>query len=192
MLTTAETIFYEVAILYQGQEIVFFIQFTKIRYQFATVQKQHRWVLSPVSVISDIGLSLISESPISDWESEVRHYIGYRKKVLSDIRYPTSPLNKERCLVFSFKGRGFESKWCDRNFCKCRISEWTLMSISEHFRYWNDSFQSDIFVSDIRITDVDVGCRISPTLASMSMPTYEKQYIQLSIHYLSQGIVYFL
>jgi hypothetical protein len=46
------------------------------------------------------------------------------------------------------------------------------MSISEHFRYWNDVFQSDIFVSDIGITDVDVGYRISPTLRSMSMPTY--------------------
>jgi hypothetical protein len=46
------------------------------------------------------------------------------------------------------------------------------MSISEHFRYRNDVFQSDIFVSNIRITDVDVGCRISPTLRSMSMSTY--------------------
>jgi hypothetical protein len=46
------------------------------------------------------------------------------------------------------------------------------MSISEHFRYRNDIIQSDIFVSDIGITDVDVGCRISPTLRSMSMPTY--------------------
>jgi hypothetical protein len=47
------------------------------------------------------------------------------------------------------------------------------MSISEHCRYRNEVFQSDIFVSDIGITDVDVGCRISPTLRSMSMPTYE-------------------
>jgi hypothetical protein len=47
------------------------------------------------------------------------------------------------------------------------------MSISEHFQYRNDVFQSDIFVSDIGISDVDVGCRISPTLGSMSMPTYE-------------------
>jgi hypothetical protein len=47
------------------------------------------------------------------------------------------------------------------------------MSISELFRYRNDSFQSDIFSSDIGITDVDVGCQISPTLRSMSMPTYE-------------------
>ncbi len=42
-----------------------------------------------MSVISDIGLSLISESPISDWESGVQHYIGYRNEVLSDIRHPT-------------------------------------------------------------------------------------------------------
>ncbi len=48
------------------------------------------------------------------------------------------------------------------------------MSISEHFRYRNDVFQSDIFVSDIGITDVAVGCRISPTLRSMSMPTYDR------------------
>jgi hypothetical protein len=34
------------------------------------------------------------------------------------------------------------------------------------------SFSSDIFSSNIRITDVDVGCQISPTLRSMSMPTY--------------------
>jgi hypothetical protein len=48
------------------------------------------------------------------------------------------------------------------------------MSISEHFRYRNDIFQSDIFVSYIGITDFDVGCRISPTLRSMSMPTYAR------------------
>jgi hypothetical protein len=47
------------------------------------------------------------------------------------------------------------------------------MSISEHFRYRNDVFQSDIFFSNIGKTD-DVECRISPTLRSMSMPTYAK------------------
>jgi hypothetical protein len=46
------------------------------------------------------------------------------------------------------------------------------MSMSEHFRYRNDVFQSDIFVSDIGITDADVGCQKLPTLRSMSMPTY--------------------
>jgi hypothetical protein len=51
------------------------------------------------------------------------------------------------------------------------------MSISEPFRYRNDSFQSDIFSSDIGITDVDVGCWISPILRSMSMPTYGNQSI---------------
>ncbi len=56
-------------------------------------------------------------------------------------------------------------------FVGYRISEWTQMLISELFRYRNDSFQSDIFSSDIGITDVDVGCRISPTLRSMLMPT---------------------
>jgi hypothetical protein len=49
------------------------------------------------------------------------------------------------------------------------------MSISEPFRYQNDIFQSDILSSDIGITDVDVGCRISPILRSMSMPIYGKE-----------------
>jgi hypothetical protein len=33
---------------------------------FMSVTKKHRWALTPISVISDIGLSLISELPISD------------------------------------------------------------------------------------------------------------------------------
>jgi hypothetical protein len=49
------------------------------------------------------------------------------------------------------------------------------MSISDPFRYRNDSFQSGIFSSDIGITDVNVGCQISPILRSMSMPTYDEQ-----------------
>ncbi len=47
--------------------------------------ESHRWELSLISMICDIGLSLISELPMSDWESGVRHYIGYRNKVLSHI-----------------------------------------------------------------------------------------------------------
>jgi hypothetical protein len=57
------------------------------------------------------------------------------------------------------------------------------MSILDYFRYWNDGFQSDIFVSDIGITDVDVGYQISRTLILMSMATYGQQvglYIQLA------------
>jgi hypothetical protein len=38
------------------------------------------------------------------------------------------------------------------------------LPISERFRYRNDFFQSDVFFSDIGITDVDVGCRISPNI----------------------------
>jgi hypothetical protein len=37
-----------------------------ILYICAVVYYLHRWALSPISVISDIGLSLISELPISD------------------------------------------------------------------------------------------------------------------------------
>jgi hypothetical protein len=57
---------------------------------FACKDRFHRWALSPIIVISDIRLSLISELPISDLQSGVRHYIGYRNEVLSNIRYPTS------------------------------------------------------------------------------------------------------
>jgi hypothetical protein len=46
------------------------------------------------------------------------------------------------------------------------------MSISEHFDIGMTLF-SLTFVSDIGITDIDVGCRISPTLRSMSILTYE-------------------
>ncbi len=125
--------------------------------------RYHRWALSPISVISDIGLSVISELPISDWESGVRHYIGYRNKVLSDIRHPILHKQSQSLSVIAVtcqsKGRGFESAEWIILFLQCRISEWSQMSISEHFRYRNYVFQSDIFVSDIRITDVDVGYR---------------------------------
>ncbi len=41
-------------------------------------RRDHRWALRPISPISDIGLSLLSEPPISDWRKrEVWHYIGY-------------------------------------------------------------------------------------------------------------------
>ncbi len=146
---------------------------------------QHRWALSPISVISDIGLSLISELPISDWESGVRHNIGYRNKLLSDMQYPTSRCIQTNTVAWCYSPRlTIQGTWvrtCKKKtfFFQYRISEWALMSISEHFRYRNDVFQSDIFVSDIGITDVDVGCRISPTLRSMSMPTYAYQSLFL-------------
>jgi hypothetical protein len=60
-----------------------------VRSRFQYYMNEHKWALSPISVISDIGLILISEPPILDWESGVRHYIGYWNKVLFDIQYPT-------------------------------------------------------------------------------------------------------
>jgi hypothetical protein len=65
------------------------------------------------------------------------------------------------------------------------------MSISELFRYRNDSFQSDIFSSDIRITDVDVGCRILPRLRAMSMHTYDSLIINVSRSHLDVPIFVF-
>jgi hypothetical protein len=129
------------------------------------VSVEHRWALSPISVISNIGLSLISESPISDWESKVRHYIdiGIKFYPITNIQHP---LIIKRGVIaewysarFWFQGACFRFQLMCKNFCKGGISERTLMSILEHFRYWNDNFQSDIFVSDIGITDVDVGYR---------------------------------
>ncbi len=94
---------------------------------------------------------------------------------ISDIGikfYPISniPINIENTIAERYCTRvQFQGGWNPADVTifyiyKCRISEWTLASISEHFRKRNDSFQSDIFVSDIGITDVDVGCRISLTL----------------------------
>jgi hypothetical protein len=102
-----------------------------------------------------------------------------RNKCVSYIGYPTSLRNRQSqklsviVLAYCSKVRGFESAGRN-NFVSSmsRISEWTRMSISEHFRYRNDVFQCDIFVTDIGITEVDVGYRISPTLRSMLMPTY--------------------
>ncbi len=151
-----------------------------------TERLRHRWVLSPISVISDIGLSLISELPISDWESGVRHYIRYRTNffTISDIQL-LQTVSVAQCFSAGCKIQGTWLQICRIKyfFLQCRISEWALMSISEHFRYRNDVFQSVIFVSDIGITDVDVGCRISPTLRSMSMPTYGLRELAIGSHW---------
>ncbi len=80
-------------------DLIFVCQF-RLRWQLhSSEHRPHRWALSPISVISDIGLSLISESPMSDWESWVRHYIGYRNEVLSYIQYPTSPQVKRSIVA---------------------------------------------------------------------------------------------
>ncbi len=50
---------------------------------------KHRWALSPITVISYIGLSQISELPISDGESGVLHFIdiGIKFYSISDIPF---------------------------------------------------------------------------------------------------------
>ncbi len=128
-------------------------------------------------------------SAISDWawyrnfryrieraESDIISDIGINFYPISYIRHLNAYCQTQKlsfiALAYCFKGRGFESVSRIIFFLQYRISEWALMSILEHFRYRNGVFQSDIFLSDIGITDVDVGCRISPTLRSMLMPTY--------------------
>jgi hypothetical protein len=143
----------------------------------------HRWPLIPISVISYIGQSLISELPISDWawyrnfrcrteESGVRHYIdiGIKFYSISDIQHPNI-LKLEQWLrskVFACvnKGLGFESCGCDEYFLDIGlysnvdietipISEWQFSVRHIFFWYRNNRCR----------------CRISPTLRSMSMPT---------------------
>jgi hypothetical protein len=92
----------------------------------------YRWALNPISVISDIGLSLIS-----DWESGVRHYIEYRNKVLSDIQYPTSLSRQTVTVAQWYNARvSLQGTW----FRICRM---------KHF----SSSMSDIGMS----SDVDIG-----------------------------------
>jgi hypothetical protein len=130
---------------------------------------RHRWALSPIFVISDIGLSLISELPILDWESGVRHYIRYRNKVFSEIQYPTSQqeqtvtvaLYYSPCLPF----RRARVRICKEKFfvfLQCRISEWTLMSISEwrfsvrHICIWYRNNRCRCRKFDIADIEIDV------------------------------------
>jgi hypothetical protein len=128
-------------------------------------------------------------SAISDW-AWYRNF-RYRTErvepdIKSDIRIKFYPILKIRhtCIQLvtvaqCYRARApIQGSWLricmvKNFFLQCRISDWALMSISEHFRNQNDVFQSNIFVSDIGITDVNVGCRISPTMRSMSMPTYD-------------------
>ncbi len=111
-------------------------------------------------------------SAISDWawyqteraESDIISDIRIMFYPISDIRHlglnmPSQQLSVI-ALAYHSKGRGFESVRWHNFFLWCRISEWTLMSISEHFRYQNDVFQSDIFVSDIGIGN-RCRCRMS-------------------------------
>ncbi len=54
----SETVFRRLYVLVAGRAVLYLVIICLYSYT--------RWVLSPISVISDIGLSLISELPISD------------------------------------------------------------------------------------------------------------------------------
>ncbi len=114
--------------------------------------RDQRYQTEPDIGTSDIGLR--------EWSPTL-----YRISESSFIRYPTSKYTQTvsvaQCYSACLPIRGAWVCICRMKyfFLQCRISEWALMSISEHFRYRNDVFQSDIFVSDIGITDVDVGYR---------------------------------
>jgi hypothetical protein len=142
----------------------------------------HRWALSPISVISDIGLSLISELPISDWESGVRHYIGYRNKVLSDIWYPTShstqTVTVAQCYRAPLPTQGAWVRTCRMNYVFSSMSDIGTSSDVDNrtlpISEWRFSVRH--FCLQYRINRCRCRCRISPTLSSMSMPTYAYMY----------------
>ncbi len=143
---------------------------------------------------------------ISDWawyrnvwyrtkERRVRHYTGYRNKLLSDIRYPTLTLENPRSAVLSFQilvlkvvGSQAERKIV----CKIILlgslgNDLSILDIgisdTDLVRYRNGSWcqyqnYSDIGWKDLvrhflfRYRNKRCRCRISPTSRPMSMPTY--------------------
>ncbi len=139
-------------------------------YFIYSLSSGHRWALSPISVISDIGLSLISELPISDWESGVRHYIGYWNKILSDILYPTPNLIQivkvAYLIVLAFYSKGRRFEFVGRYsiyFCSSMsdigmnsdVDIWTL-PISE----WRFSVRCRCRISDIVDIEIDVDAHL--------------------------------
>ncbi len=106
--------------------------------------KFHRWALTPISVISDIGLSLISNVRYRTEELKVRHYIGYRNKLLSDIRYPTLLYWNPRSAVVSclvLVKKVVSSKPVRKMICQLNL----LGSIGNYFS-----------ILDIGISDIDL------------------------------------
>ncbi len=147
---------------------------SKLRWSSTAVQV--RWT----TVVKTIGGHLLryAWSAISDWawywnfryrteKSGVRHYIGYRKKLLSDIQHPkihksAQWLRKQVSWVqtpadviniFWMSDIGMDS---DVDIGTLPISEWQFSVRHIFFRYRNNRCR----------------CRISPILRLMSMPTY--------------------
>ncbi len=126
-----------------------FFQHSRVMSAFVGLTYSHRWALSPISLIIDIGLSLIS-----DWawyrnvryRTEVRivrHYIGYLKKVMSDIRYPTLMFVNSRSAVV-----------------RQQILDMTLVRNQWHTNIINrisiESFGNNLSILDIGISDIDL------------------------------------
>ncbi len=109
----------------------------------------HRWALSPISVISDIGLSLISELPISDWESGVRHYIGYRNKVLSDIQYPTSHRTLKLTVAQCYSAR-LLTQWIWVRYCRMNYFFSSMSDIG---------MSSDVYIGTLPISELHFSVR---------------------------------
>jgi hypothetical protein len=138
-------------------------------------------------VISDIGLRLTSELPISDWGRGVRHYIRYRNKVLSDIRYLTSHFTQAQCYSARSPIQGAWVRICRMNYffssmsdIRLRsdvdirtlpISEWRFSVRHICLRYRNNRCRcrmSDI--ADIEI-DVDAHLWLPGSIDSTPVPT---------------------
>jgi hypothetical protein len=58
----------------------------------------HRWALNPISVMSNIGLSLYWTVRYRTDRIKICRIFQYRTKVFSDIRYPTSKFLKSCCM----------------------------------------------------------------------------------------------
>jgi hypothetical protein len=117
-------------------------------------------------------------SAISDlaWYRNLRYRteesgVGYWNKLLSDFGYShgyrwASKLygTVRRSFLKSVVEGSNQAAPIKKKFNIGYRNELWCQYLSGPFRYRCDSFQSDIFFSDIGITDVDVGCWISPTL----------------------------
>jgi hypothetical protein len=64
-----------------------------------SVSFRHRWALSPISVMGDIGLSLYRTVRYRTDRLKICRIFRYRTKVFTDIRYPTSKFLKSFCTV---------------------------------------------------------------------------------------------
>jgi hypothetical protein len=80
--------------------------FSKSSMNTVPVCELHRWALSPISVMSDIGLSLNRTVRYRTERLKICRIFRYRTKVFCDIRYPTSKFFKSPVALLRFFKRG--------------------------------------------------------------------------------------